>query len=245
MYYDDDLNRMWLEAEFLAIVSELVPRVCRALYEGPFRLYKEMGPYPPPTWAELKYKAYIPQVKALQESIEAWARPKLTAEWCKEAAYFTLEAWVHSSKPGEFFWHPGVTRIKTRHLSTEGLPLYRPEFGPKVYLKEIKRAAREAIINHPLLKLANAEQRLKFIDAIVASRAVKAYCKDVEAAQKPVTSKERRKPRQHLEWAVRVHVKGEKQVAIFREMELDGRAVTAPAISLAVSDILNTLNLTS
>ncbi|HUS11535.1 MAG TPA: hypothetical protein VMZ30_13795 [Pyrinomonadaceae bacterium] len=241
MYCDDELNQMWLQAEFLAVVNDVKPEVCCELYTTAFGLYKEIL-CPPVTWETGKYRLHDPhdsQIKALSDALDAWAvKWNLMAEWCKEAAYFTLQVWADSSKPGEFFWCPPTTREQLRYPHPEGLPLYQREFGRECYLNTLELLMREAVADHPLLKLGEAEKLGSFIESVRNSATIEEYCKRVEAASPPFTAKEKRKLYQHLKWAIEFQVAGKS----FEEIKVKSN-VTEKAVEKAVREILQAMDL--
>ena len=118
MYCDNELNQMWLQAEFLAVVNEVKPEVCGDLYSMAFGLYKEIAC--PEIWELIRYRLHGSELKALSGALDTWAvKWNLTEEWCKAAAYCTLQVWARSSKPGQFFWHPGVGKTIVRYDSLD------------------------------------------------------------------------------------------------------------------------------
>lgn len=223
MYYDDELNRKWLQAEFLAVVGEIVPDVCPDLCGDPFRLYKGVAPFAPVEWDRLQ-SFDTPQIKALCNSVEEWAnRWNLTADWCKDAACFLLYSWTRSGTPGTAFPHPGykpdaLVYFMERYPPPEGFPTYQHEFGRKAYLDDIKNAAREECSSHPLLKYGDLEN---FIESIIVDErledSIEKYCALVEAELRRFTPKERRKLARHLEWAVQHRVLGKSYSRLSRE----------------------------
>ena len=174
MYRDDDLDQAWLEKDFLDAINKVKPDVCRSLDKTVFGLYKEIETAPE-TWEWVKYRLHEPEVKALSDALDAWAvKWCLTPDWCKASAYFTLQIWKDIGKPHGGFWHhPGSTYV-VRLDPPEGLPMYYVEFGRDgrsfahhaaearrtglVYLKTLEDLAREAIVNHPLLKLGESKR---------------------------------------------------------------------------------------
>jgi hypothetical protein len=245
MYYDDDLYREGLKALFLETAVEMLPELCAELQGEPFRLYKCIPPADlPRQWGGYsKVRNSLP-FQQFCGAIEKWASDRnLKAEWCKAAAYFTIQMWAKLDKPASFIliapFYKGIARAQP----PAGLPLYRQEFSREFYLKTLRDIAREAIKNHPLLKCAPASQQIEFIDSILESLAVTRYCDEVEALRK-FTHKEKRKLQQHLEWAVRYQIRGETLTDIAAERQLAGkRGSTVPAIQMAVDEILTAINL--
>src|SRR5215211_2156371 len=129
-----------------------------------------------------------------------------------------------------------VSKSISRLDPPAGIPIYRQEFGRKAYFKMLKETAAETINNDPLLKCGLVAERNAFIDSILKSDIVSRYCEEVEALRK-FTHKNKRKLKQHLEWAVRVHIRRESLKDIATERQLAGkRGNTEPAISMAVSE---------
>jgi hypothetical protein len=180
----------------------------------------------------------------LSAAIEAWATKwNLEAEWCKSAAYFTIQMWSDLGQPENFIMIQPYSKAIARVDPPAGLRMYRQEFGRKQYLKTLRNTAKEAINNDPVLKHAPASRRNAFIESILKSNTITRYCDEVEAVRE-FTHKEKRKLKQHLEWAVRVHRRGESYKDIATERQLAGkRGSTEPAIFMAVTEILTAINL--
>lgn len=237
MYCDDELNQAWLQAEFLAVLNEIKPEVCGGLYSMAFGLYKEIAC--PEIWELIKYRLHSSELKALSGALDTWAvKWNLTEEWCKAAAYCTLQVWTRSSKPGQFFWHPGVGKRIVRYDSLEGLPLYMREFGRECYLNTVELAVREAVANHPLLKLGEAKSLGSFIKSVRNSPIIDDYCKGVEEASPPFSAKDKRKLNQHLKWTIKFQVVGKSFEEISRKSK-----VTEKAVEKAVLEMLQAIDL--
>lgn len=245
MYYDDDLYPELVKFLFLETAVEMLPELCAELQGEPLRLYKCIPPRDAPTqWGGYSRARNTLPFKQLTVAIETWAeRWNLNAEWCKSAAYFTIQIWSDLAEPANFILTQPVSKSIARLDPPAGLPMYRQEFGRKEYLKTLKEIAKEAIESHPLLKCAPVTQRNAFIDSILKGATVSRYCDEVEASRK-FTHKNKRKLKQHLEWAVRVHIRGERLIDIATGRQLAGkRGSTEPAIFMAVSEILTLIDL--
>jgi hypothetical protein len=245
MYFDDDLYPEALKASFLDTAIEMVPELCRELQGEPLRLYNSIPRFDLPLrWGGYSRARHTSDFHHLKAAIEAWAaRWNLTAEWCKSAAYFTIQIWSDAGRPADFILMQPVSKSIARLDPPAGIPIYRQEFGRKAYFKLLKETAAETINNDPLLKCSLVAERITFIESILKSDIVSRYCEEVEALRN-CTHKHKRKLKQHLEWAVRVHIRGESLKDIATERQLVGkRGSTEPAISMAVSDILTAINL--
>src|SRR5688500_16417947 len=95
MYYDDDLYPELLKFLFLETAVEMVPELCAGLQGEPFRLYQCLPPGSAPyKWGGYSKARNTLPFKQFSAAIEAWAMKwNLEAEWCKAAAYFTIQMW--------------------------------------------------------------------------------------------------------------------------------------------------------
>jgi hypothetical protein len=245
MYYDDDLYPEALKALFLDVAVEMVPELCAELQGEPFRLYKCLPlDAAPHKWGGYSRARNTLPFQQMIRAIEAWATNwNLEAEWCKAAAYFTLQMWSDLRKSTNFILIQPFSKSIARLDPPDGLPMYRQEFGRQAYLKTLEDTAKETIKNNPLLKCAPVAQRTAFIVSILESPTVSRYCDEVDALRN-FSHKNKRKLKQHLEWAVRVHIRRESLKDIATERQLAGkRGNTEPAISMAVSEILTLIEL--
>ena len=245
MYFDDELYPEALKASFLDAAIEMVPDLCLELQGEPLRLYNSIPRSDLPLrWGGYSRARNSRDFQLLMAVIDAWAkRWNLNADWCKAAAYFTIQIWSDAGKPANFILTQPVSKSIVRLDPPAGIPMYRQEFGRKTYFKMLKETATETIKNDPLLKCAPVAQRTAFIDSILKSEIVNRYCDEVEALRN-FTHKRKRKLKQHLEWAVRVHIRGESFKDIANERQLEGkRGSTEPAILMAVSEILTLIDL--
>lgn len=247
MYFDDDLYPEAVKAAFLDTAIEMLPEVCLELQGEPLRLYNSIPRRDLPLrWGGYSRARNVSDFQHLMAAIEAWAeRWNLNADWCKSAAYFTIQIWSDAGKPANFLLMQPFSKSVARLDPPAGIPIYRQEFGRKTYFKLLKETATETIQNDPLLKYAPVAQRNALIDSILKSDSVSRYCEEVEALRN-FTHKQKRKLKQHLEWAVRVHIKGESIKNIATERQLAGkRGGTEPAIFMAVAEILTLIKLKS
>ena len=245
MYFDDDLYPEALKASFLDTAIEMLPELCLELQGEPLRLYNSIPRCDLPLrWGGYSRARNTSAFQHLMATIEAWAeRWNLNADWCKAAAYFTIQIWSDAGRPANFILMQPVSKSIARLDPPAGIPIYRQEFGRKTYFKLLTETAKETIKNDPLLKYAPVTQRNAFIESILKSEIVHRYCEEVEALRN-FTHKRKRKLKQHLEWAVRAHVRGESFKDIATERQLDGkRGSTEPAILMAVSEILTLIDL--
>jgi hypothetical protein len=256
-FVDAELNQNELERAFMRKVNELAPDVRRTLAGEPFSLYQQFSP-PQAVWIKLSANKSILALKSalrgvepvIAKSIEDWLKQwKLRASWCRVSAYFTLQLWVENGGTlyRDRLFHPPPLKQMKRLEPPSGLPRYYVEEGRESYRNrlthDLKRTLSE---NFPPSALAKVSQRNAFIDHIV-NQAVHKYCKAAEALQPLTESTGRRQLDKHLEWAVRVHVKGDKQATIVQELRRKGHKheVTPAAVSIAIKSILQDLCLIS
>lgn len=165
---------------------------CQELCGEPFRLYKEIPPGPL-SFADLGHYRDVSEISAFCTSVADWAgRWNLTAEWCKEAAYSTLQRWAWWGPDPELaFWHPATINMMRRVAPPESLPVYQHEFGRQEYSAAIREAVRQACKSHELLKYGNISHLKEFVESIIESpavgRLVEEYCARVEAETVPTT----------------------------------------------------------
>ncbi len=243
--YDDDLYREGLKLQFLETAVEMLPELCAELQGEPLRLYRclPLG-VAPHKWGGYSRARNTMPFQQLVAAVEAWATKwNLEAEWCKSAAYFTIQIWSDLGKPTNFILIPPFSKAIHRVDPPDGMPMYRQEEGRKVYFQRLRKMAKAAINKDPLLKLGPVSRQNSFIESILKSSTITRYCDKVEALRE-FTHKEKRKLKQHLEWAVRVQIRGESYNDIATERQLAGkRGSTVAAISIAVSEILTAINL--
>src|SRR5215211_4547843 len=100
MYFDDDLYPEALKASFLDTAIEMVPELRRELQGEPLRLYNSIPRCDLPLrWGGYSNTSDFHRFKA---AIEAWAeRWNLNADWCKSAAYFTIQIWSDAGRPAD------------------------------------------------------------------------------------------------------------------------------------------------
>lgn len=118
-YYSKDQYLVWVQNQFLDAVSEGAPQVLRDLQGEPFDRFQESC---------LTYFEFVcrsEKSNRLRESLEVWSNTwHLQADWCLEAAFWTLDMWHQSGKPVMAFqylaWSSNYTHIEP--------PIYRPEF---------------------------------------------------------------------------------------------------------------------
>jgi len=245
MYFDDDLYPEALKASFLDTAIEMLPEVCLELQGEPLRLYNSIPRRDLPLrWGGYSRARNTSDFQHLMAAIESWAeRWNLNADWCKAAAYFTIQIWSDAGRPANFILMQPFSKSVVRLDPPAGIPIYRQEFGRKAYFKLLKESAKETIEKDPILRCAPVAQRNAFIDSLLKSEIVSRYCEEVEALRN-CTHKQKRKLKQHLEWAVRVHIRGESLKDIANERQLAGkRGSTEPAIFMAVSEILTQIEL--
>jgi hypothetical protein len=123
-----------------------------------------------------------------------------------------------------------------RHPPPDGLPSYQYEFGRDKYLEIIKESARQNILDHPILKYGEPSRRNEFIESIASDNRVIQYCDQVERDFKRFSPPERRSLSRHLIWTARYHIKGDKQVDIATEEDVEPAAVSS-AIKRVLIDL--------
>jgi len=245
MYYDEELYRDWLQREFLKAVDEIHPDVRKSLGAELLKPFTELrGAVEISTdWEILQRYVDSPPVKDFCERIRAWAtRWNLTAEWCMVAAVETLQTWEWFGKDG--FRHERL-KMMSVYEPPEGLPYYEQAFGRNAYLERIRNDAQSAIENDPVLKYGESSHCEGFIRSILSSERITKYCDLVESELRKFVPPEHRTLSRHMEWAARVHVKGDKQIDIVREAELRGEPLDASTVSHAINSTLKTLELRS
>ena len=244
---DGTAGRTYLRNLFLAAISEGSPETLQGLLGKPLAAFRscrgeldELGvpPTRPLSWFEI---AYYEPAADLIEALTNWARGwHLEAEWCFDNALRTLQSWM-TGQDLRFRTELYVTDVIIPLTPPEGLPVYRPGPGGmtrQMYLLWVREDAETAIINHSILKHAEASQRAAFIESIIA--AARKYCDESEKALALPRSVEKRNLPKHVAWTVRFQVKGQT----LEEVATDAN-VEESAVSQAVKDILRRIGLNS
>src|SRR6266545_4500062 len=93
-YRDEELYRMGLQAEFLAVVAEIEPKVCGDLAAHPFAIYKQLEPKQIPVrWNGYVRDRHCDKVQHFHSALEDWARKwNLTEERSRPQLYTTLQS---------------------------------------------------------------------------------------------------------------------------------------------------------
>jgi hypothetical protein len=156
-------------------------------------------------------------------NLEIWAAAPFARD--EEPEYFSAGAGFHGPIPSS----PGPP---------EGFPKYDPiTIQQKEYLEWIRKQAVEAIQQHAILKHGAKPKQNALVESVRA--AAERYCHQVdqvyESSQfKRTTEAQKKNLARHLEWTVRVQVKGET----IREVA-DSTSVKPSSVSRAVDEILN------
>ena len=163
--------------------------------------------------------------------------------WVLEIALMNLEMWaalppIQDEKPEYFSAGAGFHgAIPSSPKPPDGLPKYDPiTIQQKQYLDWIRKQALDAIREHPILRHGAKPKQNALADSVRA--AAEDYCREVndvyEGSQlKRTSDDQKRNFERHLEWTVRVQVKGDRVSKV-----ADSASVEASSVSRAVDEIL-------
>jgi hypothetical protein len=163
--------------------------------------------------------------------------------WVFEIALMNLDVWTALPPPADDepeYFSAGAGfhgPIPSSPKPPEGLPVYDPiTTRHRQYLDSVRKQALDAIQEHPILRHSAKPKQNALADSVQA--AAEDYCRKVnevyERSQFKRTSEDqKRNLDRHLEWTVRVQVKGDSVTEV-----ADSALVEASSVSRAVDEIL-------
>ncbi len=268
---DGATGRIIIQNAFLTKVAEIVPEVWPDLYQIARQTYAELKEdYPreyfsqdierfavPPMSRERISPVYArhPRLGDLIDLIDDWARKwnLVTSDpddpWLIKVVLGHLEYWDATGREGEYLalGFGAFGPIPATPEPPQGLPPYNPLLTFRdEYLGAVREQALRAINDHPLLQHIGDSQKTASINSIVESAATATYCERAEKQFEDagfIRGDKTRSLALHLDWAVRVQLKIDKQSRIAVDAQLAGRKATPAAVSKAVVKVLKDIGL--
>lgn len=234
---------------FLPTIAEHAPEVLEHLHKIVFPFYVDvLHDHPQISWYELTLEMYDPYLctNGLILSMRQWSqRWNLTADWCFELAFRTIEKWTRPyNQRNKLMWDNegwGGGVPDEWPIPPDGLPFYNPlDFHRSQYKERLHKQVIESIKNDSILRHGEPSSRKAFVDSIIA--VADGYCSKVDKYAESLgykKTREKKKLKQHLVWAVRFQVLSESYSAIAEQ-----ERVSVSTVKRAVADILELIELT-
>ena len=238
---DGKVSRLKAQDVFFETLNEVAPKVFQDLQSLPLRAFMNAELHKQPF--QIQHQVYKllecgahrlidPRAVTVYFSLLKWAKKHhIEAQWCLERAYFSLVDW-QQCPPEERTWTLGIGGNYVSSLPPDppsGLVSYHPRFETRAgYLDYVAAEVKRQIDMNAVLSLAHDKARAGFITAIVRSKAMVDYCRDVEKCARLDGCKEPPvKPQllEHMKWTVRVRVLGHSWEALSEELGLDPRTI--------------------
>ena len=168
--------------------------------------------------------------------------------WVFEIALMNLDTWTvlprAADEEAEYFSSGAGFHgpIPSSPKPPEGLPQYDPiTIQHKQYLDWVRKQALDAIRDHPVLKHSTKPKQNALADSVQAAAEV--YSREVNKVYershfKRTSNDQKRNFDRHLEWTVRVQVKGDTVSEVS-----DSALVEASSVSRAVDEILGLIGI--
>jgi len=182
--------------------------------------------------------------------LDAWSQTwnlvetdRSAIRWVFEIALMNLDVWTAlpriADEEAEYFSAAAGFRgaIPSSPKPPLGLPKYDPiTIQHKQYLDWIRKQALDVIQEHPILRHGAKPKQNALADSVQA--AAEDYCREVNEVYqrsqfKRTNDDQKRNLARHLEWTVRVQVKGDRVSEV-----ADSALVEASSVSRAVDEIL-------
>ena len=240
------------------LYDQVFPIQCQLVQDLPHFTYRDFHHYvTSPLSHDLTRSPYLQcgTLALLIRFLDAWSRTwnlvesdRSARRWVFEIALMNLEMWTalppaQDEKPEYFLAGAGFHGpIPSSPTPPDGLPRYDPiTIKHKQYLDWVRRQALDAIQDHPILRHGAKPKQNALADSVQAT--AEEYCRKVndvyERSQfKRTSDDQKRNLARHLEWTVRVQVKGDTVSEV-----ANSALVEASSVSRAVDEILSLIGI--